>query len=167
MIEKYTMDKIDLQIINILQENGRYSNSGIGKKVGISEGTVRRRLKHLIDNKIINIAAIPDLELMGYNASAIVGIQTDPDKIETVADSLSELPEIQYVALTTGSFDIFVWISLRTAKELGVFLRKKLGLTPGIRRTETFVSLATRNPRSFNNNGLHTAKFSSYLIEES
>ena len=144
------MDNIDLKIIAILQENGRFPNSGIGRIVGISEGTVRRRLKDLIDNKIINIAAIPDLERMGYNASALVGIQTDPDKIEFVADNLCDLPEIQYVTLTTGSFDIFVWIALPTAKELGVFLREKLGLTPGIRRTETFVSLSTKKPSLFN-----------------
>ena len=142
------MDKIDLQIINILQENGRFSNSGIGKMVGISEGTVRRRLKHLMDNQIINIAAIPDLERMGYNASALVGIQTDPDKIEIVADNLCDLTETQYVSLTTGSFDIFAWVSLRTPKELGVFLREKLGLIHGIRRTETFVSLATKKPKN-------------------
>jgi Lrp/AsnC family transcriptional regulator for asnA, asnC and gidA len=93
---------------------------------------------------------------MGYNASALVGIQTDPDKIETVADNLSLLPEIQYVTLTTGSFDIFVWIALPTPKELGIFLRGKLGMTPGIRRTETFVNLAHKKPNPSNNNGLHT-----------
>ncbi|PZC50797.1 MAG: Lrp/AsnC family transcriptional regulator, regulator for asnA, asnC and gidA [Chloroflexi bacterium] len=155
------MDNIDLKIIAILQENGRVSNLGIGSSIGISEGTVRRRLKHLLDNKIINIAAIPDLERMGYNASALVGIQTDPDKIESVADRLCELSEIQYVTLTTGSFDIFVWIALPTAKELGVFLREKLGLTPGIRRTETFVSLSTKKPTFSNKNGLESSKLSS------
>lgn len=155
------MDNIDLKIIAILQENGRFSNSGIGDIVGISEGTVRRRLKHLLDDKIIKIAAIPDLEQMGYNASALVGIQTDPDKIESVADNLCELPEIQYVALTTGSFDIFVWIALPTPKELGLFLREKLGLTPGIRRTETFVSLSTKKPTLSNKNELESSKLSS------
>lgn len=155
------MDEIDLKIISILQENGRFSNSGIGKMVGISEGTVRRRLKHLMDNQIINIAAIPDLERMGYNASALVGIQTDPDKIEVVANSLCELAGIQYVTLTTGSFDIFVWITLHTAKELGLFLREKLGLIPGIRRTETFVSLATKKPTTSDNSYLQTYQLSS------
>ena len=88
------------------------------------------------------MVAVPDPEKMGFNTVALVGIQADPDKIDSVAERLAQLPEAQYVSLTTGSYDLFIWVALSSAEELGKFLRQKVGITPGIRRTETFVHLA-------------------------
>ncbi len=138
------MDDLDRKIIELLQVNGRASNARIAREVGVSEGTVRRRLRHLIQDEIIRVVAIPDPEKMGFNTVALVGIQTDPDKIDEVATSLTKLPETQYVSLSTGSFDIFTWVALPNPEELGKFLRGKVGQTPGIRRSETFINLSTR-----------------------
>ena len=138
------MDNLDRRIIELLQVNGRASNARIARDVGVSEGTVRRRLRRLIQDEIIRVVAVPDPGKMGYSTVALIGVQTDPDKIDDVAESLAELSETQYVSLTTGSFDIFVWVALPNSEQLGNFLRRKVGLTPGIRRTETFVSLAIR-----------------------
>jgi Lrp/AsnC family transcriptional regulator for asnA, asnC and gidA len=138
------MDDLDIRIIQLLQVDGRASNARIARDVGVSEGTVRRRLRRLVQDAIIRVVAVPDPEKMGYNTVALVGIQADPDKIDDVAVALSKFSETQYVALTTGSFDIFMWVALPTSEELGNFLRRKVGITPGIRRTETFVNLALR-----------------------
>ena len=138
------MDELDRKIIELLQVNGRASNARIARDVGVSEGTVRRRLRRLVQDEIIRVVAVPDPEKMGFNTVAIIGIQADPDKIDDVAARLSELQETQYVSLTTGSFDIFIWVALPSSEELGNFLRRKVGITPGIRRTETFVNLAIR-----------------------
>ena len=138
------MDDLDIRIIQLLQVDGRASNARIARDVGVSEGTVRRRLRRLVQDEIIRVVAVPDPEKMGYNTVALVGIQADPDKIDDVAVALSKFSETQYVALTTGSFDIFMWVALPTSEELGNFLRRKVGITPGIRRTETFVNLALR-----------------------
>ncbi len=136
------MDDLDRKLIELLQVNGRASNARIARQVGVSEGTVRRRLRRLIQDEIIRVVAIPDPEKMGLKTVALIGIQAEPDKIEAVAAKLGELPEAQYIALTTGSYDMFVWVALPTSEELGRFLRSKVGVTPGIRRTETFVHLA-------------------------
>jgi Lrp/AsnC family transcriptional regulator for asnA, asnC and gidA len=138
------MDDLDIRIIQLLQVDGRASNARIARDVGVSEGTVRRRLRRVVQDEIIRVVAVPDPEKMGYNTVALVGIQADPDKIDDVAVALSKFSETQYVALTTGSFDIFMWVALPTSEELGNFLRRKVGITPGIRRTETFVNLAIR-----------------------
>ncbi len=135
------MDDLDRKIIELLQKDGRASNAQIAREVGVSEGTVRRRLRHLIQSEIIRVAAIPDPEKIGFNTVALVGIQTDPNMVDEVASNLAKLSETQYVSLTTGSFDIFVWAALPSSEELGNFLRNKVGVTPGIRRTETFVNL--------------------------
>ncbi len=135
------MDELDSKIIEILQEDGRASNAGIARRVGVSEGTVRRRLKRLVQEEFIQVVALPDPLKMGYQSQALVGVQVDPDKVDRVADALAELTEISWVAVTTGTYDLFAWATLQSAEALGIFLRTKVGVIPGVRRTETFVNL--------------------------
>ncbi len=135
------MDDLDRKIIELLQINGRAANARIARDVGVSEGTVRRRLRRLVQDEIIRVVAVPDPEKMGLSTVALIGIQADPDKLDDVAEQLATLPETQYVSLTTGSFDLFIWVALPSSEELGNFLRHKVGVINGVRRTETFVSL--------------------------
>ena len=135
------MDSLDLKIVKILQLNGRAPNATIARECEVSEGTIRRRLKHLIDTEVIRITGVPDPAKMGLEVEALVGVQVDPGKITSVASSLDSLNEVSWVANTTGTYDIFVWVVLETSEALGLFLRSKVGLISGIRRTETFVKL--------------------------
>ena len=130
-------DKLDREIISILREDGRASNAGIARKVGVSEGTVRRRLKNLVEEEYIQVVALPDAAKMGNSSQALLGVQVDPDKVDVVADAIKSLPGVTWVAVTTGSYDIFAWAT----EALGIFLRTKVGTVPGVRRTETFVNL--------------------------
>ena len=138
------MDNLDTKIIEMLQEDGRASNAGIARHVGVSEGTVRRRLKRLIQEDFIRVSAALDPAKMGYASEALIGVQVDPDKIEQVADDLASLKEISWVSITTGTYDIFAWAAMETAETLGIFLRTKIGTIPGVRRTETFVNLSMK-----------------------
>lgn len=138
------MDELDRKIISLLQTNGRASNAQVARQLSVSEGTVRRRVRRLIRQGIIRVVAVPDPEKLGFGTVALIGLQVDPDKIDRVADQLATLKETQYVAITTGAYDIFIWVSLGSAEELGIFLRTKVGTVPGVRRTETFVNLAIK-----------------------
>ena len=60
------MNELDKKIINLLQVDGRASNAKIAREVGVSEGTVRRRLRRLIKDNVIHVIAVPNLEQMGY-----------------------------------------------------------------------------------------------------
>jgi len=138
------MDELDIRIIEILQVDGRASNAGIARSVGVSEGTVRRRLKRLIQEEFIRVVALPDPSKLGFESEALVGVQVDPDKVDQVADDIYGLEEVNWVALTTGSYDIFAWATLTSPEALGIFLRTKVGVIPGVRRSETFVNLANK-----------------------
>lgn len=138
------MDDLDRQIINILEEDGRASNARIARAVGVSEGTVRRRLNRLIADTVIQVVALPDPRALGFESEALIGAQVDPDKVDEVADSLASLSATRWVAVTTGSFDMFAWVVLPDPEKLGQFLREKVGRIPGVRRTETFVNLSVR-----------------------
>ena len=138
------LDELDHKIIALLQEDGRSSNAGIARLVGVSEGTVRRRLKRLVEEGYVRVMALLDPVKMGYASEALIGVQVDPDKTDQVSADLAELEEINWVSITTGSFDIFAWATLETSQQLGVFLRTKVGTIEGVRRTETFVNLMVK-----------------------
>jgi len=53
------MDELDRRIVRLLQVDGRASNAKIAREVGVSEGTVRRRLRHLIQGDVIKVIAVP------------------------------------------------------------------------------------------------------------
>ena len=54
---------------------------------------------------------------------------------------LAKLNEIEWVSITTGSFDMFVWVTVQSAEQLGFFLRNEVATIPGVRKTETFMNL--------------------------
>lgn len=138
------MDELDWKIIAMLQEDGRASNAAIARDTGVSEGTVRRRLKRLIDEEYIRVVAMLDPKKMGFTAEALIGIQVDPNRIDQIAADIADLNDVSWVAVTSGSYDIFAWITLESSEALGVFLRTKIGMIPGVRRTETFVNLVAK-----------------------
>ena len=142
------MDNLDLKIISLLQEDGTATNAGIARKVGVSEETVRRRLKRLIQEEYIKVVALPDPAKLGYESEVLIGIQVAAAKVDEVADTLAEMDEINWVSITTGSYDVFAWATLRTSEALSIFLRSKVGTISGVNKMETFINLAIKKRRS-------------------
>jgi Lrp/AsnC family transcriptional regulator for asnA, asnC and gidA len=138
------MDELDQDIIELLQANGRASNARIARKVGVSEGTVRRRLRRLTQENIVKVIAVPNLDKIGYTTAALIGLQTAPGQLDQVAEAISDMKEVHYLAITTGAFDLFAWVGMSSTEQLGVFLRTKIGSIAGVIRTETFVNLDIR-----------------------
>lgn len=116
----------------------------MARDLEVSEGTVRRRLSKLMQDRVIRVVAIADPEQLGYHTSAFIGLQVDPALVESVASELASLPETEHVSITTGSYDIFIWVNLASSEALAAFLHHKVGTVHGVRQTETFVSLETR-----------------------
>jgi Lrp/AsnC family transcriptional regulator for asnA, asnC and gidA len=141
------LDELDDKLISLLQSNGRASNIELAKQVGVSEGTIRRRFRNLIKDEVIRVVAIPDPAKLGRGTTAVIALQVDPSEVDPVAAKLAEIPEVQYVSVTTGAFDVFLWVALGSPEELSSFLRLQVGGISGVRRTETFVNLSIRkNP---------------------
>ena len=128
----------------ILQEDGRAPHVELARRLGVSEGTVRRRLAKLLKGGVIRVVAVAEPERLGYHTSAFIGLQVDPAQVEEVATKLAALAETEQVAITTGRYDIFIGVNLESAAALAAFLHRKIGTVEGVRRTETFISLGTR-----------------------
>ena len=101
-------------------------------------------MSRLIQGDVISISAIPNNEKLGYTTSAFIGLQVRPGKADDVADAVSGLAEVHYVSVTTGSYDVFLWVGLESAERLGEFLHINIAAIDGVQRTETFVNLGIK-----------------------
>ena len=72
------LDTLDYQLINLLQENGRATNTEIANEIGVSEGTVRRRYRNLIEEGVIKVVAIPDPSKLGRGTTAVTSTEEQP-----------------------------------------------------------------------------------------
>lgn len=141
------MDRLDVQIISRLQEDGNATNANIARSIlpsSVSEETVRRRLKRLMQDGYMKIVAVPDARKMGYESQVIIGLQVDADKVDDVAEALSEMDEVSWVSVTTGSFDIFGWAAVKSFDQLSDFLRTRVGRIEGVKKMETFLTLESK-----------------------
>jgi len=137
------LDATDLKIITLLQENGRASHIQMARSIGVTEGTVRRRVDRLISRNIIKIAAVLNPAKTGYLTNAIIGISTERGKLLEVGSALARRPEVVYVSYTTGLYDIIAEVLLRSDDELFAFLTEPLSKVHGIRSVVTFHVLRT------------------------
>ncbi len=133
------MDDLDLRIIEILRHDGRISNAGIARAVGVSEGTVRRRLKRLMDENLIEVRVILNL---GRKARTVVGMHVDPQSTDGVLAHVSRLNGVTFSCITTGRYDLIIWAEAENAEMLGQLITKTIGVIPGVQRTETHVVLS-------------------------
>jgi len=137
------LDDVSRAIIEQLQQDGRRPYATIGKAVGLSEAAVRQRVNRLQETGVIQIVAVTDPMQVGFSRSAMVGIEVDGD-MESVADTIAALPEVDYLVITAGSFDILAEIVCEDDDALLQIINRRIRALPGVRRTETFMYLTLR-----------------------
>jgi Lrp/AsnC family transcriptional regulator for asnA, asnC and gidA len=134
-------DSTDWRIVALLQRNGRLPNTQIAHELNLAEATVRRRIDRLIASGLLKIVAVPSPELAGLAVSAIIGISCELKNLTQTADRIVRFPEVRYVGLSTGPFDLVVEAFFSSHHHLLDFLTTKLAATPGITKTDTAVIL--------------------------
>jgi Lrp/AsnC family transcriptional regulator for asnA, asnC and gidA len=134
------LDETNKAIIEQLQADGRRSYAAIAQAVGLSEAAVRQRVQRLLDAGIMQIVAVTDPLQVGFARQAMIGVRAEGD-LREVADKLSSLPEVDYVVITAGSFDILIEVVCEDDEHLLRLLNDSVRSVPGVRDTETFVYL--------------------------
>ena len=135
------MDKTDRDIIAHLQYDGRTPFTEIAAELGISEGTVRRRVKHLTESGLLQIVGIVEPRYLGWNAAGMIGLTVQAGQIDDVASQIAKFPEVSYLFMASGEFDLFVEVCCRDREHFVSFLSRKLQQVPGVERTQTFMIL--------------------------
>src|ERR1700712_1361311 len=82
------VDDVDREIIRLLQRDGRSSNTEIGRALGLTETTIRKRIARLIGEGLVSIVAVPTPEAVGMTTSAIIGVSVQLQAIHSVSDQL-------------------------------------------------------------------------------
>jgi Lrp/AsnC family transcriptional regulator for asnA, asnC and gidA len=136
------LDDVSRAIIEQLQEDGRRSYARIAAVVGLSEAAVRQRVQKLTESGVMQIVAVTDPLQVGFARQAMVGVRTRGDARE-VADALAARPEIDYVVVTAGSFDVIVEVVCADDDQLLETVASIRG-TDGVESTETFLYMGLR-----------------------
>jgi Lrp/AsnC family transcriptional regulator for asnA, asnC and gidA len=133
------LDDTAKRIIELLQVDGRTSYATLAKSVGLSEAGARARVQRLLDSEVMQIVAVTDPVQVGFARQAMIGVRTEGD-LGAVGDRIAELPEVDYVVTTAGSFDVLVEVVCEDDDQLLETIRQ-LREVPGVLATETFVYL--------------------------
>jgi Lrp/AsnC family transcriptional regulator for asnA, asnC and gidA len=133
----FRLDEIDIQILQILQRDGRTPFTSIAKKIEVSESTIRARYANLVEQGIVNTVSIVDPFALGFQAPALIGVKTDPGKTDEVGRAVCQFPEVSYQVMTLGSYDLVLEVFCKDLSHLSKFVTVDLQNTPGVRSTET------------------------------
>lgn len=134
------LDATSKQIVEQLQFDGRKSYAEIAKVVGLSEAAVRQRVLKLTETGVMQIVAVTDPMRLGFNRLVMMGIKVTGD-IRKVADKLAAMPEVSYLVMTAGSFDILAEIVCEDDDDLISVLNEKIRGLENVATTETFMYL--------------------------
>lgn len=137
------LDDVSKAIIEQLQQDGRRPYATIGRAVGLSEAAVRQRVQRLLESGVMQIVAVTDPLTVGFPRAAMIGIRVEGD-MEVVAEQLEAMPEVDYVVITAGTFDVLVEVICEDDDHLLDVINKRIRAIPGVRHTETFVYLKLR-----------------------
>ncbi len=141
-ISKAVLDDTSKRIIEQLQQDGRRSYAAIGKAVGLSEAAVRQRVQRLMDTGVMQVVAVTDPMMLGFHRQTMIGIKCEGDLVQA-ADHLAGMDEIDYVVITSGSFDLLVEVVCEDDDHLLEIL-SRVRTVPCVTSTETFVYLKLR-----------------------
>lgn len=138
--EPVVLDDLSKRIIEELQVDGRRSYSALARTIGLSEAAVRQRVQHLLRAGVMQIVAVTDPLTLGFTRQALIAVRVEGD-VRAVAAALVAVPEIDYVVMCAGAYDVLAEVVCEDDDHLLVILNETIRAIPGVRDTETFVYL--------------------------
>ncbi len=134
------LDEIDKAIIRELQVDGRMPYAKLGPAVGLSQAAVRQRVQRLIESSVMQVVAVTDPLRVGFNLQAMIGLRAEGD-LRSIAERLSAVPEVAYVVITSGGFDLLAEVVCEGTEELLVLLNDVIRALPGVTAADAFTYL--------------------------
>ncbi|MDJ0829014.1 MAG: Lrp/AsnC family transcriptional regulator [Desulfobacterales bacterium] len=140
--KKKKLDRVDCEMIRLLQKDGRIANTDIAKQIGISEATVRTRLNRLIQEEYIQIVAVSNPIKLGFDIVGTIRIHAEVKKLDHIIKELKKLKPLWFIVHTTGGTGIDAEFIVKSLDELNSLIFEKLYKIDGIIKTDT--SLITK-----------------------
>jgi Lrp/AsnC family transcriptional regulator for asnA, asnC and gidA len=135
------VDALDRRIIAFLQRDGRMTNTEMARQLRVTETTVRKRVGALIEDGLLTVVGVPDPAVAGLTLSAIIGIRVHLKALRQVSARLRTWPEVRYVGLATGRYDIIIEAFFTDQEHVLDFVTAKLGVLEGVVAVESSLIL--------------------------
>lgn len=137
------LDELDLQLIKLLSQDARVSNRSIAGELGVTEGTVRGRIKRLQAEKLIAFTAITGFEMARKSRLAFISIQAEVSLVRDVARQISEMPQINAVMIMMGQFNILAMCLFEELETLIEVASDQILALNGVHHVETSIAVKT------------------------
>jgi Lrp/AsnC family transcriptional regulator for asnA, asnC and gidA len=137
-----SLDETDAAIVALLQEDGRRPYGEIGAAVGLSEAAARQRVNRLREAGLMRIVAVTDPVALGRGVVATLGLRVSGDT-RVAAARLAQIPEIEYVVVTAGAFDVIAELVCASEEELLGVINDDIRSMEEVREMQTFMHLRT------------------------
>lgn len=136
-------DATDWKIIELVR-TGVVSNSTIATQLGISEGTVRQRIKRMKDSGVLAFRGLIDPDVLTNRQLTLIGANVAESRLlDAKAREISELPNVLSVSIASGRFDLIIEVLVDSNHGLVDFLMNEISTIDGISKTESFLLLKT------------------------
>jgi len=134
-----TLDSLDFEILSFLQKDGRMSFTVIAEQLNVSIGTVRTRFNKMIEEGTVNIIGRVNPDKVGFKCYAHIAVFVRPATLkEKVAQKISKLPEVSFLAMTSGDYDLEVDVMCRDNNHLVDFVNE-ISKIEGVHQTKTTI----------------------------
>ncbi len=140
---KAGLDELDHRIIEAFSQDARVSNRQVAAELGVTEGTIRTRLRRLQNDGMIQFTVVTDFRMAGSPNLVMLGIQADPALVQTLAKKLSQIPEIGSVVIMLGRYSLLATGLFTSVEEADHVMRKKIRSLPGVRDVEMSWAIST------------------------
>lgn len=134
-MSRVALDELDLRLIDRLSGDARVSNREIAREFGLTEGTIRARLKRLFDGRVIRVSAVTNMNRLRHPILAYLWVEADTAAdVERVAADLAAIPQIGFVATMLGRADVLAMTLVEDVGALTDFLHQTIDRIGGVRR---------------------------------
>jgi DNA-binding Lrp family transcriptional regulator len=142
------LDDTDRRILRELATDGRLSVNALAERSSVSRATAYGRLKKLTDEEVIvRFSAVVDPAKIGLPIAALILVNVEQHDWQGARDELAGLPGLEYLAFTSGGFDMVLLVRVPDVVSLRDVVLVRLHGSPRVRSTQTiFVLDETRQP---------------------
>ena len=132
------LDTTDKAIVERLSRDARVSNREIAEELGVTEGTVRARVKRMEEEKQIRLTAVTNIERFKDAALAYIWVEVErSEQTKRVAEEMAAINELGFVGVMLGRSDILGITMVRNAEHLARFVHKRISSIEGVRGTQS------------------------------
>lgn len=128
------LDDTDHRIIALLRVDGRLPYRSIARELGLTEATIRARVRRLEDSRTMRVVAVTDIEAAGYGMLLAIGVQVENRSPEDLALELAAIPEVFSVNVVVGAQDLEILMVAEDQAALHRLLQQRIATMAGVRR---------------------------------